>query len=103
MWSRATLRRTFDHQAGSRQAILYVGAHTFGRRQLLQGALAAALPFGLHACAGDKGTKREPLVVGGLPVTCNLTLPVACVAKSASIEAGTAERDFEFEYSKYSG
>jgi NitT/TauT family transport system substrate-binding protein len=65
--------------------------------------MAAALPLSLYGCARDKGAKREPLIVGGLPVTCNLTLPVACTAKSASIQAGTAENDFEFEYSKYSG
>ena len=65
--------------------------------------MAAALPLSLYGCAGDKGGKREPLIVGGLPVTCNLTLPVACTAKAASIKAGTASNDFEFEYSKYSG
>jgi len=80
-----------------------VSAHLLGRRQLLQGAIAAALPWSLYGCAGDKGTKREPLIVGGLPVTCNLTLPVACTAKAASIKQGTATNDFEFEYSKYSG
>jgi NitT/TauT family transport system substrate-binding protein len=80
-----------------------VSAYTFDRRQLLQGAIAAALPLSLYGCAGDKGAKREPLIVGGLPVTCNLTLPVACTAKAASIKAGTATNDFEFEYSKYSG
>jgi NitT/TauT family transport system substrate-binding protein len=80
-----------------------VSAHLLGRRQLLQGAIAAALPLSLQGCAGDKGAKREPLIVGGLPVTCNLTLPVACEAKAASIKAGTATNDFEFEYSKYSG
>ena len=55
--------------------------------------------------AAHRATKeqREPLVVGGLPVTCNLTLPVACMAKDASIKAGTATNDFDFEYSKYSG
>ena len=74
-----------------------------GRRQLLQGALAAALPLSLAGCAGKKDGLREPLIVGGLPVTCNLTLPVACTAKTASIKAGTASNDFEFEYSKYSG
>ena len=65
--------------------------------------MAVALPLSLYGCAGDKGAKREPLIVGGLPVTCNLTLPVACTAKAASIKAGTATNDFEFEYSKYSG
>ena len=46
----------------------------------------------------------KPLVVGGLPVTCNLTLPVACVARSTangSDKSGAAS--FEFEYSKYNG
>jgi len=33
------------------------------------------------------------LIVGGLPVTCNLTLPVACVARAGG----------QFEYSKYNG
>ena len=79
-----------------------MSAHILGRRQLLQGALAAALPFGISACA-SKNDGREPLIVGGLPVTCNLTLPVACVAKETSIKAGTARNDFRFEYSKYSG
>jgi NitT/TauT family transport system substrate-binding protein len=80
-----------------------MSAHLLGRRQLLQGAMAAALPLSLYGCAGDKSAKRAPLIVGGLPVTCNLTLPVACTAKAASIKAGTAGNDFEFEYSKYSG
>lgn len=58
------------------------------RRSLLIGAAAAALPLGIarHAFAA-----RAPLVVGGLPVTCNLTLPVACVASG------------RFEYGKYNG
>jgi NitT/TauT family transport system substrate-binding protein len=80
-----------------------VSGHTFGRRQILQGAVAAALPLSFLGCAGDQGAKRAPLAVGGLPVTCNLTLPVACVAKAASIKAGTAGNDFAFEYNKYSG
>jgi NitT/TauT family transport system substrate-binding protein len=43
-------------------------------------------------------------VVGGLPVTCNLTLPVACVARSAANGADkSAAPHFEFEYSKYNG
>jgi NitT/TauT family transport system substrate-binding protein len=103
MRSRATLRRTLVPDRPSRQVKSRVSAHLLGRRQLLQGALAAALPLSLYGCAGDKSAKREPLIVGGLPVTCNLTLPVACSAKAASIKAGTAGNDFEFEYSKYSG
>ena len=42
-------------------------------------------------------------MVGGLPVTCNLTLPVACVGKNRAIESGVAANTFRFEYSKYSG
>jgi NitT/TauT family transport system substrate-binding protein len=80
-----------------------VSLHRFDRRQLLKGALASAVPLALGACAGGKNDGKRPLIVGGLPVTCNLTLPVACVAKDASIEAGTAPNDFAFEYSKYSG
>jgi NitT/TauT family transport system substrate-binding protein len=81
----------------------HVSAHMVGRRQILQGAMATALPLSLYGCSADKDAKRAPLIVGGLPVTCNLTLPVACVAKDASIKAGTASNNFEFEYSKYSG
>jgi len=73
------------------------------RRQLLQGAMAAALPLGLYGCAADKNAKQAPLVVGGLPVTCNLTLPVACTAKVAINKAISGGPQFEFEYSKYSG
>jgi NitT/TauT family transport system substrate-binding protein len=72
------------------------------RRQILQGALAAGLPLGFSACS-SKAADPNRLVVGGLPVTCNLTLPVACVGKDASIKAGTAPNSFQYEYSKYSG
>jgi NitT/TauT family transport system substrate-binding protein len=42
--------------------------------------------------------------VGGLPVTCNLTLPVACVARAAGNgAAGVGLPRFEYAYSKYSG
>jgi NitT/TauT family transport system substrate-binding protein len=69
------------------------------RRQLMKGALAAAMPLALPALAR---AAQKPLVVGGLPVTCNLTLPVACVAKAAA-NARASGPLFEFEYSKYSG
>jgi NitT/TauT family transport system substrate-binding protein len=62
------------------------------RRAFLQGVAAAALPFASAYAA------RGPLVVGGLPVTCNLTLPVACVARAADARGAGL-----FEYSKYSG
>src|SRR6187402_3302896 len=102
MYSWATLRRTLILVRRSASDSL-LSSNLLGRRQLLQGAMAAALPLSLYGCAGDKDARREPLIVGGLPVTCNLTLPIACTAKAASIKAGTAGNDFEFEYSKYSG
>jgi len=73
------------------------------RRQILQGAIAAVLPASLLSCAGEKKEKSS-LIVGGLPVTCNLTLPVACVARTAANVAGRApDPQFSYEYSKYSG
>ena len=62
--------------------------------------MAASVPFALSSCAE---TKANSLVVGGLPVTCNLTLPVACVAKAASNKTAAAGARYEFSYSKYSG
>jgi len=53
--------------------------------------------------AGTAATPK-PLLVGGLPVTCNLTLPVACAARAtANAAAKDAAPRFEFEYSKYNG
>src|SRR6185503_1069583 len=94
-----TLRPTDSRPAQPARAAMSV--HMFDRRQILKGALAASLPLTLGACAGDKTAHREPLVVGGLPVTCNLTLPVACTAKDASIKAGSATNDFAFTYNKF--
>ena len=72
----------------------------FDRRQLLGVAAAAAL----QSVALPALAKPDPLLVGGLPVTCNLTLPVACMARAAS---NTADKGggpkFEYEYSKYNG
>jgi NitT/TauT family transport system substrate-binding protein len=57
--------------------------------------------LGTFACTQKKSNS---LVVGGLPVTCNLTLPVACVAKATVNGAAAAgEPRFDFEYSKYNG
>jgi len=79
-----------------------VSENTIGRRQFLQAALGAAvLPLGLSACSGQK---QGPLQVGGLPVTCNLTLPVACVARETANKAAAAGAPtFHYEYSKFSG
>lgn len=74
--------------------------YVVSRRQVLQG-LAATVPASMLGCAA-----RNPnsLIVGGLPVTCNLTLPVACVGKEAvnRTAPATAAR-YEYEYSKYNG
>ncbi len=76
------------------------------RRRLVLGAATAAavLPFaGLSSCSKKVESKTQLLQVGGLPVTCNLTLPVACSAKAATNLAGTGDARFEYQYSKYSG
>ena len=71
------------------------------RRRAVQGLAALALPVTAATCSR---AKANSLIVGGLPVTCNLTLPVACVGKDAlnrSLPAGAPR--FEYEYSKYNG
>lgn len=74
---------------------------SISRRQVLQAAVAATLPWGLLGCSDGKD---RPLQVGGLPVTCNLTLPVACVAREAANAVAVAgEPQFHYEYSKFSG
>ena len=71
----------------------------FRRRQLLKGAVAGALPLAVPSLAL---AAADPVLVGGLPVTCNLTLPVAVAAKVASnAKLGVAGASFAF--SKYSG
>jgi NitT/TauT family transport system substrate-binding protein len=78
-----------------------VGRYSTSRRTVLQGLAAAALPLGTFGCAEQKD---NALVVGGLPVTCNLTLPVACQARAVSNGAAPAGTPrFEYEYSKYNG
>jgi NitT/TauT family transport system substrate-binding protein len=74
------------------------------RRELLKGAVATAVSLGALACSrGKEGADAsKSLIVGGLPVTCNLTLPVACVARAAANAAAAGPR-FAYEYSKYSG
>ncbi|MES1156436.1 MAG: ABC transporter substrate-binding protein [Alphaproteobacteria bacterium] len=66
-----------------------------GRRELLAGAVAAAaLPV-----VGCSEAAAKPLTVGGLAVTCNLTLPVACAANAAN----RGSHGSQFEYRKYTG
>jgi NitT/TauT family transport system substrate-binding protein len=72
----------------------------------LQALIAAALPLSTPSCGdGSGGTAQGgPLMVGGLPVTCNLTLPVACVSKARSNAALPAgQPHFSYQYSKYNG
>jgi NitT/TauT family transport system substrate-binding protein len=78
---------------------LIAPASLLRRRQVLKGALAGALPLAVPSLAF---AGPEPLIVGGLPVTCNLTLPIACMAKAAA-NARTGNTQQAFEYSKYSG
>jgi NitT/TauT family transport system substrate-binding protein len=74
---------------------------SLSRRQAIQGLAAATLPLAFAGCASQK---PNSLVVGGLPVTCNLTLPVACVGKAtANGSAPAGEPKFEYEFSKYNG
>ncbi len=75
------------------------GTFQLRRRRVLGGALASALPLAVPSLAL---AAPEPLLVGGLPVTCNLTLPVACMAKAAS-NARSGNTAQAFQYSKYSG
>jgi NitT/TauT family transport system substrate-binding protein len=81
--------------------------HLLNRRQLLRGAVGAALSVGTLtalACSGGERGEGEPLEVGGLPVTCNLTLPVACVGNAlGNGAAAPGAPRFEYQYSKYSG
>jgi len=79
-----------------------VDSYVLTRREaLLRGLAAAAVPLALAGCAEKK---PNALVVGGLPVTCNLTLPIACVARAAANGAAAAgAAKYEFEYSKYNG
>lgn len=64
------------------------------RRALLRGMAAAALP--LVGCAPAQS--KDALAVGGLPVTCNLTLPIACAARAASPAPGP-----RFQFRKFGG
>jgi len=74
--------------------------YVVSRRQVLQG-LAATVPLSMLGCAAQKSNS---LIVGGLPVTCNLTLPVACVGKAtANGTAPATAPKYEYEYNKYNG
>jgi NitT/TauT family transport system substrate-binding protein len=71
------------------------------RRRLIGGAIgvgavaAAAIPAVRWLTSP---AAAQPLTVGGLAVTCNLTLPVACEASATAKTGGP-----QFAYRKYSG
>ena len=63
--------------------------------------MAAALPLAAFGCSR---TNPNSLTVGGLAVRCNLTLPVACMAKSvANHSASPRAPRFNYEYTKFNG
>jgi NitT/TauT family transport system substrate-binding protein len=75
------------------------------RREFMKGAAALAAvasPLASLSCS-SQGGPQDKLIVGGLPVTCNLTLPVACAAKALANQAGGAGPHWQFEYNKYNG
>jgi NitT/TauT family transport system substrate-binding protein len=72
------------------------------RRLVLGGALGAGAvaASSLSGCSWLSGpAAAAPLTVGGLAVTCNLTLPVACAANAAA----TKDAGAQFAYSKFTG
>ncbi len=74
---------------------------TLSRRTLLQSLATLTLPLAVSGCGR---AKANALTVGGLPVTCNLTLPVACVGKAAvNRSLATDAPHFEYEYEKING
>lgn len=68
------------------------------RRRLLQAGLAGLLPA-VVSCGSGEGDDSA-LAVGGLPVTCNLTLPVAM---AANLFSDTRSDGSGFRYVKFSG
>ncbi|HEY2683785.1 MAG TPA: ABC transporter substrate-binding protein [Steroidobacteraceae bacterium] len=73
----------------------------FTRREMLQGLAAMALPLGEVGCGHSD---PNAVAVGGLPVTCNLTLPVTCAARSRLNQSmPTGATQFNYQYSKYNG
>ncbi|WP_199192822.1 ABC transporter substrate-binding protein [Allosphingosinicella deserti] len=66
------------------------------------GALAALALPARRLLSPDE--VADPLTVGGLAVTCNLTLPIACAANEAANPFGTRDAaQLAFGYSRYNG
>ncbi len=71
------------------------------RRQMLGmlgGGAVASVALPIVGCSSP--AEAKVLTVGGLAVTCNLTLPVACAANAA---AKKGKGQAEFAYQKFSG
>jgi NitT/TauT family transport system substrate-binding protein len=77
----------------------------FQRRRVLQGLLGTAGVGALAACGRGSDAVGDPrtLVIGGLPVTCNLTLPVAAAAREAQLRGTPSATAYRYAFSKYSG
>ena len=72
------------------------------RRQMLGvlgAGVVASAAFPIAGCSSP--AQAETLTVGGLAVTCNLTLPVACASNATENKGGASKP--AFEYRKYSG
>jgi NitT/TauT family transport system substrate-binding protein len=70
----------------------------------IAGAITAAFVLALVLSGpGASAPSTEPLKVAGLPVTCNLTLPIACHALQNATRAGQTIVGAPAEYLKYTG
>ena len=77
------------------------------RRLLVRGGIAAGVAAAVALTARrllTSATVAEHVTVGGLAVTCNLTLPIACAANEAANPFGTRDAaQLAFKFAKYSG
>lgn len=77
------------------------------RRLLLRGALGAGAAAAVALPAVrllTPAAAAKPVAVGGLAVTCNLTLPIACAANQAANPFGTRDAaQLAFGFSRYNG
>jgi NitT/TauT family transport system substrate-binding protein len=76
------------------------------RRLVLGGAIGAgvlAAGSGIIRRLPKSSSEVQPVTVGGLAVTCNLTLPVACAAAIANHARAQSSAPLTFGYSKYTG
>ena len=81
--------------------------HPVDRRLLLRGALGAGAAAAVAIPAVrllTPAAEAQPVTVGGLAVTCNLTLPIACAANQAANPFGTRDASqLAFGFSRYNG